>query len=117
MTAQRHYKKQLRCPMCGGTSWRRADSHELCRTCDQGFTRAAPGPGAESATCRSVSGDYWYPDGSAWEVRNKQEVAKSICVDCPVRVECLAHAIDNSEPHGIWGGMTPKERRLLRGSA
>lgn len=43
-------------------------------------------------------------------------VAKEICADCPVAVECLKHAVEEGEPSGIWGGTTPQERRLLRAS-
>ena len=30
--------------------------------------------------------------------------AKSLCQDCPVRVECLAGALERREPWGVWGG-------------
>ncbi|HEX9774315.1 MAG TPA: WhiB family transcriptional regulator [Actinomycetota bacterium] len=39
--------------------------------------------------------------------------AKMYCVSCPVRIECLAYALAKREPFGIWGGLTPKERRNL----
>ena len=32
------------------------------------------------------------------------EVAKALCLDCPVRAECLAGALDRAEPWGVWGG-------------
>ena len=32
------------------------------------------------------------------------EVAKALCLDCPVRAECLAGALDRREPWGVWGG-------------
>ena len=32
------------------------------------------------------------------------ELAKSLCVDCPVRKNCLAGAIERAEPWGVWGG-------------
>ena len=32
------------------------------------------------------------------------EIAKMLCADCPVRVECLASALDRAEPWGVWGG-------------
>ncbi len=32
------------------------------------------------------------------------EHAKTLCQACPVRVECLAGAIDRREPWGVWGG-------------
>ena len=32
------------------------------------------------------------------------EVAKALCLDCPVRAECLAGALERREPWGVWGG-------------
>ncbi len=31
--------------------------------------------------------------------------------ECPVRLDCLNHAIENKENAGIWGGMSVRERR------
>ena len=33
---------------------------------------------------------------------------------CPVRQPCLDYAITNRITHGIWGGLTERERRALR---
>jgi WhiB family redox-sensing transcriptional regulator len=30
--------------------------------------------------------------------------AKAICAKCTSRVDCLASALDNAEPWGVWGG-------------
>lgn len=32
------------------------------------------------------------------------ELAKQVCADCPLRVECLSGAVERAEPHGVWGG-------------
>ncbi|HEV7933034.1 MAG TPA: WhiB family transcriptional regulator [Actinomadura sp.] len=32
------------------------------------------------------------------------ELAKALCLDCPVRRACLAGAIERREPWGVWGG-------------
>ncbi len=32
------------------------------------------------------------------------ETAKALCLECPVRLECLAGALDRREPWGVWGG-------------
>ncbi|MEO3782175.1 WhiB family transcriptional regulator [Actinocorallia sp. B10E7] len=32
------------------------------------------------------------------------ELAKALCVDCPVRKSCLAGALERQEPWGVWGG-------------
>jgi len=32
------------------------------------------------------------------------EVAKALCVPCPLREQCLQGALERREPHGVWGG-------------
>jgi WhiB family redox-sensing transcriptional regulator len=32
------------------------------------------------------------------------ELAKALCLSCPVRIECLAGALERKEPWGVWGG-------------
>jgi len=39
--------------------------------------------------------------------------AMQICATCPVRIECLKYALNNSIAHGIWGGYTARGRREL----
>lgn len=39
--------------------------------------------------------------------------AKIICKACPVRTDCLETALRNRERIGVWGGLTPKERRRV----
>ncbi|MEV7417003.1 WhiB family transcriptional regulator [Streptomyces sp. NPDC089919] len=59
------------------------------------------------ATCRTTDPDELFVDGAA------QHRAKAVCRGCPVRTECLARALDERIEHGIWGGMTDRERRAL----
>jgi WhiB family transcriptional regulator, redox-sensing transcriptional regulator len=61
----------------------------------------------ERAGCRSQHSDLLFAEGAA------QNEAKRVCTPCPVRTECLAHALDHRIEHGIWGGMTERERRAL----
>jgi WhiB family redox-sensing transcriptional regulator len=49
--------------------------------------------------CRKFDPDLWFADSPA-----ELELAKSMCGDCPLRVECLAGAIERAEPWGVWGG-------------
>jgi len=58
------------------------------------------------AKCRDMA-DALFPEGK------DQKRARSVCVGCPVRSECLAEALDNRIEWGVWGGMTERERRAL----
>lgn len=66
------------------------------------------------AACRGVSTDiFYYAETQRGALRKQYEVqAKQICNECPVRMQCAAHAIRTDEPHGVWGAMTTRERRL-----
>lgn len=39
--------------------------------------------------------------------------AKAICAHCPVRTPCLDYALETGQPHGVWGGADPLERRAF----
>jgi len=47
------------------------------------------------------------------EGHSAQKEARKMCFECPVRLECLADALDNGVNWGVWGGMTERERRSL----
>ncbi|GII21081.1 WhiB family transcriptional regulator [Planosporangium mesophilum] len=49
--------------------------------------------------CRTFDPDMWFADAPA-----ELELAKSLCAECPLRVECLAGALERAEPWGVWGG-------------
>ncbi len=42
-----------------------------------------------------------------------QRDAARLCSGCPVRLECLADALDNEIEFGVWGGLTERQRRAL----
>jgi WhiB family redox-sensing transcriptional regulator len=45
--------------------------------------------------------------------REKMRISKALCSDCPIKMKCLAYALEAGEVHGIWGGLTTNERRKL----
>ena len=49
--------------------------------------------------CRTFDPDLWFAESPA-----ELELAKSLCAECPLRVECLAGALERAEPWGVWGG-------------
>lgn len=42
--------------------------------------------------------------------------AQKVCVDCRVRYDCLLFAINEGISDGVWGGLTPEQRRRTRSS-
>jgi WhiB family redox-sensing transcriptional regulator len=60
----------------------------------------------EEAACRSSNPDVFYPARG-----ESTEDAKAICQQCPVRQECLDHAIEKRELQGVWGALSVRERR------
>lgn len=40
--------------------------------------------------------------------------AKAVCATCQVITECRSYALRAGEADGIWGGLTPQERRRTR---
>lgn len=53
----------------------------------------------------------WDFDGAAGRLLAVE--ATEGCMACPVRGECLLYALASEQRHGIWGGLTPEERRGL----
>ena len=81
-----------------------------------------PGP----ALCAQSDPEHWFPvhetpeasrllpDVETEQANLSAKRAKAICALCTVRLECLAEAMEHKIDHGIWGGLSVKERRALR---
>jgi WhiB family redox-sensing transcriptional regulator len=41
------------------------------------------------------------------------DAARKICLDCPVKRQCLEYALANRIDHGVWGGTSERERRRI----
>lgn len=65
----------------------------------------------EDPSCSQVSMELFYPERGEDRILIGQ--VKSICQRCPHLSECGEWGIIN-EGHGIWGGLTPDDRRLIR---
>ena len=58
------------------------------------------------AKCKTMESEQFFAhDGD--EVREAQR----ICAICPVKLACLAYALDNRLNDGVWGGASEQERR------
>lgn len=75
------------------------------------------GDWANQAACRNHNPELWFPPETGrgrWPRNNPNtNHAKTICASCPVKTECLIHALNTHET-GIWGATTDLERDELR---
>ena len=67
----------------------------------------------ESAACRFLETDLFFPIGKTGLAVAEIQRAKAVCASCPVRQPCLAFALDTHQGYGIWGGYDEDERRVL----
>lgn len=70
----------------------------------------------QDAACRGADANLFFapPHQETKEERQGRESqAKAICARCPVRRQCLDHALATREPYGVWGGLNEIERREL----
>lgn len=65
-------------------------------------------PWATYAACKGEHGMIFFPQN-----KREEAAAVAICASCPVREECLDHAIATNERFGVWGGLTEKERKRV----
>ena len=72
------------------------------------------------AACRGPQAAVFFPPPQFERKADRLERerrAKAICAECVVRAECLDYSLEIKEPHGIWGGMSERERRQHRKTA
>ncbi|MBS5826809.1 WhiB family transcriptional regulator [Actinomyces sp.] len=62
---------------------------------------------AAKALCATETPDALFVQGAA------QRQVRSRCIACPVRLECLADALQSEANFGVWGGLTERERRAM----
>lgn len=64
------------------------------------------------ALCAQTDPEAFYP-----EKGGSTRQAKRVCDACPVRLECLAYALEHDERDGVWGGLSPRQRQALKRAA
>lgn len=62
----------------------------------------------DHAACRQVPVELFFPP-----IEQEVEEAKAMCAICEVRQPCLEFALAAGERFGVWGGLSPQERRSL----
>jgi len=77
----------------------------------------------ESTVKNVYDPDMWFPPRDKNLYKPIADKAKAICFgrdgkgECPVRMNCLLFADSEDEVHGIWGGMSHRERAALKRKA
>ncbi len=66
------------------------------------------------AACRGMDTDLFYPEGRGRTLRLREQLAKNVCLSCPVAQQCREAATGGPERYGIWGGLTENERGWSR---
>ena len=63
--------------------------------------------------CKGLPTDWWFPEhgdrGNETFAR-----ARAICKNCPASEECLEFSLRSPNLHGMWAGLTPKQRQAER---
>jgi WhiB family redox-sensing transcriptional regulator len=77
-------------------------------------TKTASGPSGMKwrsiGLCKGSDTMVFYPPS---DDDSLAEEAKMICSMCAVRKPCLEFALRTREKHGVWGGLTERERRRV----
>ena len=103
----------------GGRRWRRDGVvviRRAAREASGGLTELLGVGGSPgwwfAGLCAQTDPEVFFPEkgGSVRE-------AKAVCAGCPVRAQCLEHALAHDERFGVWGGTSEPERRRLKATA
>ena len=73
---------------------------------------------ASCATSRLDPEDWFPMSVEIGKARREAAAAIAVCTTCPVRAQCLTLSLRHWDigQHGVWGGMVPAERMVLRRS-
>lgn len=67
-----------------------------------------------NAACRGQGFNTWFPSEESSE---EADAARHVCSGCRVRTDCLDYALAAGIRHGVWGGLSARERTALAGAA
>ena len=65
-------------------------------------------PWSVFAACQDAKDVSFFPQN-----KTEEKAAAAICAFCPVREDCLDHALSTNERFGMWGGVSEKQRRAM----
>jgi WhiB family transcriptional regulator, redox-sensing transcriptional regulator len=75
---------------------------------------AAAGSWWGLAACQSADPELFFPISGA--ALADIERAKALCASCAICRQCLDYALRTHQRHGVWGGTTEDERRVIAAS-
>lgn len=68
----------------------------------------------EGACNGAETNEFFLEDSMRGKTKRTRELnAVAICNTCPVKQQCLDHALSVPEVYGVWGGMTEDQRLTL----
>lgn len=65
-------------------------------------------PWVKDGACLEVDPDLFFPKSGD---HASAATARVVCAGCPVAGECLEFALSTDQKFGIWGGLTPRQRK------
>jgi WhiB family redox-sensing transcriptional regulator len=67
----------------------------------------------DHASCKTMGNTEFFAtfQGNSKSHEERLDRVRTICNECPVNKECLDFAVRNEIAYGVWGGLTPKERK------
>ena len=73
----------------------------------------------DRAACRDTDPELFFPIGTTGLAIDQIEAARTVCLQCPVRQECLEFALATNQEAGVWGATTEDQtpRALVLRSA
>lgn len=64
----------------------------------------------KDSLCKGAGSNLFFPDEKT-AAASVYNFAKLICEQCPVQRQCLMYAVKNNIHDGMWGGLSPNERK------
>lgn len=103
-------REGCQCDPCVDALLRERSRHQNTRPAMAQMTKLVrEEPWMADARCKGMNPEWWHP--LKGEPVDEQ---KAVCKACPVRSDCLEYAMYYHLGHGIWGGTSERERRVIR---
>ncbi len=64
--------------------------------------------------CFDMDADTFFPIGAKRAAAIQYAHARQVCQRCEVSTQCLQFALDTRTDFGVWGGITPLERKRMQ---